>query len=129
MAGALARSGVTYKPTKADEQTVKNMVMLGSREETIAKCLGENGIAIDTMRKHFGTVLITYREQVLAKVAHGTIVASAMPNDKGEPGNLTAAMFLLKCRAGWRDSDPAMNIAANQVQVVKRIVGVDLADI
>ena len=129
MAGVLARSGVSYKPTKADEQTVKNMVMLGSREETIAKCLGENGIAIDTMRKYFGEVLLTYREMTLAKVANGTIVKSALPDDKGNPGNLTSAMFLLKCRAGWRDSDPAMNVAAQNVQIVKRVIGVSDEDV
>lgn len=124
MAGALARSGIKYVATKADEQTVKNMIMLGSREETIAKCLGENGIAIDTMRKHFGELLVTYREMTLAKVAHGTIVKSALPDDKGNPGNLTSAMFLLKCRAGWRDADPNMNVAATHVQIVKRVIGI-----
>jgi hypothetical protein len=129
MAGALARSGIIYKPTKADTETVKNMVMLGSREETIAKCVGERGVAIETLRKHFGELLVTYREMTLAKVANGTIVKLALPDEKGNPGNPTAAMFLLKCRAGWRDSDPAMNVAANQVQIVKRIVGVDLDDI
>ncbi len=129
MAGALARSGITYKVTKADEETVKNMVMLGSREETIAKCLGERGIAIDTMRKHYGEILLTYREMTLAKVAHGTIVASALPGKNGEPGNLISAMFLLKCRAGWRDQDPSMNVAAQNIQIVKRVIGVSDADI
>lgn len=129
MAGALAKSGIKYVPSKSDEQTIKNMIMLGSREETIAKCLGESGIAIDTMRKHFGTLLVTYREQTLARVAHGTIVASALPNEKGEPGNLTAAMFLLKCRAGWRDADPTMNVAAQNVVMVKRVIGVSDSDI
>jgi hypothetical protein len=129
MAGALARSGITYKVTKADTETVKNMVMLGSREETIAKCLGDRGIAIDTMRKHYADILLTYREMTLAKVAHGTIVKSALPDDKGNPGNLTSAMFLLKCRAGWRDQDPAMNVAAQNIQIVKRVIGIADDDI
>lgn len=129
MAGALARSGITYKPTKADTETVKNMIMLGSREETIAKCVGERGVAIDTLRKHFGELLVTYREMTLARVAHGTIVKLALPDAKGNPGNPTAAMFLLKCRAGWRDSDPAMNVAAQNVQIVKRVIGVSDEDI
>ena len=108
---------------------MKQRVRLGATEETIATCIGDGGVAIDTLRKYYGPTLRNHRTLVLGKIASGTIYQKAMPNDKGEPGDTLAAMFVLKCRAGWRDSDPAMNIAATNVQVVKRIVGVNLDDI
>jgi hypothetical protein len=37
-------------------------------------------------------------------------------------------MFVLKTRAGWKESDMTV-INANQVQIVKRIIGVDEKDI
>ena len=125
----MAKSGIAFKPTKADIETVKSMTLLGSREDTIAKCIGKDGIALSTLRTHFGEILATHRERVLAKIAQGTIYQEALPVSEGGKGNIQAAMFVLKCRAGWREQDPNMNIAADKVMIVKRVIGVSDEDV
>ncbi len=121
--------GVVYEPCPADLETVKQLVLLGATEDTIAGCIGDGGVAIDTLRKYYGPTLRNHRTLVLGRIATQTIYQKALPNDKGEPGDTLAAMFVLKCRAGWRDSDPAMNVAANNVVIQKRVIGISDDDI
>ena len=125
-----AGRGVVYTPTPADLETVKQLTLLGATEATIADCIGDGGVAVETLRKYYLPTLRTHRTMTLAKIASQTIYQKAMPDpETGAPGDTVSAMFVLKCRAGWREQDPAMNVAAQQVVMVKRIVGVDLDDI
>ncbi len=128
-----AGRGVVYEPTPADLETVKQLVLLGATEATIADCIGDGGVALDTLRKYYGPTLRNHRTLVLGRIATQTIYQKALPTRDAQgneqPGDTVAAMFVLKCRAGWRDSDPAMNVAANNVQIVKRVIGVSDEDI
>jgi hypothetical protein len=109
-----------YKPTKADRQTVKNLAILGLKEEEIAKCLGTQGISVPTMRKYYEYELYRYPKEMFGKIAQ-TAAQAAMSGDK------TMMIFVLKCRAGWKESDSVQ--LNGKVELVKRVVGVDEKDI
>jgi len=112
-----AAAATTYKPTKANITTVQNLVLLGAKEPIIAQCVGVN---IDTLRKHFHYELTQYREDMLGKVAQSAFTA-ALNGDK------TMMIFVLKCRAGWRETD-AIDLSG-KVEIIKRVVGVDENDV
>ena len=125
--------GRKYIPTKIDMQRVKNLILLGLTEEEIAPCIGAHGIALNTLRDHFGDVILRYRKELLGKIAAG-VYRSALPiadgGDKNIPPDIRSRMqiFVLKTRAGWREQDTTV-INANQVQIIKRVVGISDSDI
>ena len=53
-----------YEPTEADRNTVKTMAACGITHDEIARCLGTNGIAAKTLRRHFRLELKTALTQV-----------------------------------------------------------------
>jgi hypothetical protein len=98
--GARAGAGQPpYEPTPADRATVKNLVVCGYPHEQIAACIGQRGISEPTLRKHFRRELDTSKSEVDA-FATMTII------ELMKRGNLGAACFYLKCRAGWREKPP-----------------------
>lgn len=90
-----------YQPTERERTQVRVMAgMLGLRQEEICLVLG---ITKPTLRKYFR------RELSIAEHEANTQVAASLfrqATDKEKP-NTIAAIFWLKCRAGWRDHDPA----------------------
>lgn len=117
-----------FQPTKADTERVKQLVLLGTPEEIIAQCIGANGISHNTLRDHFGDILSRYRNEMLGKIAASAYKMALDPKDGGDknvPMNLRMSMkmFILKTRAGWKESDTTV-INANQVQIIKRVIGV-----
>ena len=86
-----------YEPTEADRNTVRSMASQGVPHETIALCLGKDGIDAKTMRKHFRRELDTAAAITNANI--GTNVYNAAMR-----GEAWACCFWLKCRAGWKDS-------------------------
>lgn len=128
-----ARTAQKYIPTKVDTERVKNLVLLGCPEETIAQCIGEYGIGLSTLREHYGPVLTRYRTELLGKIAASIYKSALDPKDGGDPNippeiRSRHQIFILKTRAGWKESDTTV-INANNVQIVKRVVGVDDKDI
>src|ERR1019366_4483528 len=86
-----------YEPTEADRNTVRSMASQGIPHETIALCLGTNGVDPKTLRKHFRRELDTAVAITNANI--GTNVYKAAMR-----GEAWACCFWLKCRAGWRET-------------------------
>jgi hypothetical protein len=94
----------------------------------IAACIGEEGIGVDLLHRHFGKELKTYRQEQLGKIAKGAYRMALPVEDGGDktiPPDVRARMmmFVLKTRGGWREADSTV-INAHNVQIVKRVVGV-----
>jgi hypothetical protein len=81
-------------PTDEQRQLVKFLVAMGAKQIEIAQLIG---IRSDkTLRRHF-------REEIKRGVweANGKVAQTLLK--KAIDGNVTAAIFWMKCRAGWRD--------------------------
>lgn len=99
-----------FQPTEEQRRTVKSMAGFGIPQADIAAVIGINP---ETLRKHFRHELDVAMAEANARVA-GSLFRLAT---EGE--NVTAAIFWLKCRAGWkepRDTD------ANEPTTI-RIIG------
>ena len=87
-----------FAPTDKDRGTVRAMAGFGIPEVDIAKVLS---IDPKTLRKHFAQELEVGHVEANAKVA-----ASLFRRASGEGREaVIAAIFWLKCRAGWREQD------------------------
>lgn len=86
-----------FKPTDAQRRQVKAMCAYGIPQEDIARVL-----AVDpkTLRKHFPDELATGSTEANAKVAE-----SLYKKATGDGASaVTAAIFWLKTRAGWKET-------------------------
>ena len=86
-----------YQPTEADRNTVKSMAATGFSHESIARCLGKDGIDPKTLRLHFRRELDTAADMANARIGQVAFQKAA----EGEPW---AVCFWMKCRAGWRET-------------------------
>lgn len=82
-----------FEPSSEQRYTVEVMAGIGIQQEQIAAALG---ISAPTLRKHFAEELAIGKTRIVTKVAE-SLVRQALA------GNMSAAMFFLKCQAGWRD--------------------------
>ena len=90
------RGGVPYQPTDEQRRLVKVMSGFGIPQQDIASQIG---VDAKTLRKHFWTELEVGHVEANAKVA-----ASLFKKATGEGREaVVAAIFWLKCRAGWRE--------------------------
>ena len=87
--------GVAHKPTEDTRKMVKNLSAVGIRFEDIASKLD---ITDDTLRKHYRKELDEGRIDANASI--GTTLFQQAKN-----GNTAAAIFWLKTRAQWRETD------------------------
>jgi hypothetical protein len=87
-----------YTPTDKDRATVKAMAGYGVPQPEIARVIG---VAEKTLRKHFRDELDLAAIQANAQVAQ-SIFQRAVNLEAGQAG-ITAAIFWMKARAGWRD--------------------------
>jgi hypothetical protein len=76
------------------------MVLLVKRPKGKAQLLAP--ISLPTLRKHFRAELDEGEPSMIAKVADA-LVKTAL--DRKHPGHVVAARFVLKARAGWRETD------------------------
>ena len=83
-----------FDPTAEQRRIVRSMAAYGMRQEEIAACLGIR--SAKTLRRHF-------REELDRAVpeANARVVQSLFKEATG--GNVTAMIFWLKARAGWRE--------------------------
>jgi hypothetical protein len=86
----------SFKPTESQRQMVDGMAGCGVPEADIALVIG---IAPKTLRKHFREELDTGHIKASAKVA-GNLYRIATGSGREA---VTAAIFWLKVRAGWRE--------------------------
>lgn len=89
-----------YKPTPKERAQVKTMAGLGLTHEGISAVLG---ITPPTLRKYFRAELDIGQHEANAQVA-ASLYRQA--TDRVRP-NVVAAIFWMKCRAGWRDHESA----------------------
>ncbi len=87
-----------YVPTERDRQWVETMAACGTPQEEMCKAVN---ISLKTLRKAFRTELDTSATKANANVAQ-SLYRKAL--GKGM-GSVTAAIFWLKTRAGWKETD------------------------
>ena len=86
----------SHEPTDQTRRTVESMSAYGIPQERIASVIGVDS---KTLRKHYRDELDNAETKANAKVAE-----SLYRKATGEgQGAVTAAIFWLKTRAGWRD--------------------------
>jgi hypothetical protein len=85
-----------FQPTDEQRRMVKSLAAYGTKQDEIAQVLG---VSSRTLRKHFRAELDR------AGVEANSQIAQALFR-KATSGDTTAAIFWLKCRAGWRERSP-----------------------
>jgi hypothetical protein len=94
--------GSLWQPTDADRRVTEAMAACGVPQVVIAETIGISHV---TLRKHLATELAAGLAKANAKVVeflYGGIVGTAtQPPFQSEYDRMIAAMFWLKCRAGW----------------------------
>lgn len=91
-----------FEPTDADRQLVMLCVAMGlTQEQTAAQVRYPTGISVDTLVKFYRAELEQGADRLAATIA-GNIASIA--RDRSHPKSVTAAIFWLKARRGWRDS-------------------------
>lgn len=103
----------SHEPTSQLREQVKTMAGLGVPDYDIAKVVG---VSPPTLRKHYAEELDVGHVVANAKVAQ-TLFKTA--TDPTNPKSAVAAMFWLKCRAGWREQDPAQGKKEQQQEAAK----------
>ena len=86
--------GIEHIPTDDTRKLVRNLAAMGTRFVDIAHKLD---ITDDTLRKHYKPELEDGRIDANAQIAN-TLFQNA------KSGNMTAAIFWLKTRAGWKET-------------------------
>lgn len=91
----------SYKPTQDECELVAKLSRVGLQQAEISKLVG---MSEPTLRKHFAREIA---------VSHGLAIADAL--DKGLiqqaiAGNVTAAIFIAKTRAGWREQPTQLEV-------------------
>lgn len=119
-----------YEPTERDRQQVKALAAMGATlyETSLVMALSE-----PTLRKYFHLELATGGIEANAKVAQ-SLFRQATATDKP---NVTAGIFWLKARAGWRDGgrgdandyEPPGKKAIAQEEAKTAAVGTDWEDL
>ena len=89
----------THAPTPETRRQVEALASCGTPYELIARVID---ISVPTLTKHYGEVLEVAGVKANAMIAQ-SLYKRALSNDKGA---ITAAIFWLKARAGWRDNIP-----------------------
>jgi DNA-binding XRE family transcriptional regulator len=82
-----------HKPTDAQIATVRAMAAYGIPQDDIAKVIG---ISPKTLRRHYGEQLEKGSIEATAKVAEFLFKQATTTS-------VAAAMFWMKCRAGWSE--------------------------
>jgi hypothetical protein len=86
-----------YAPSDEERRKVKALAAYGNTQDEIA---GVIGMSARSLRKHF-------REELDRGVVEANSQVSQSLFKEAVNGNVTAAIFWLKCRAKWRErSDP-----------------------
>lgn len=89
--------GTPFVPNDTMRSVVTNMVCAGIEQKFIAQALG---VSVSTLVRHFRDEL----DSGLAN-ANAAVVASLFERaTQGGPSDVTAMIFWLKARAGWREA-------------------------
>jgi hypothetical protein len=112
--------GKKHEPTQHDRDTAKRLAALGCPHEDIAKRLK---ISADTLVKYYQAELDEGRIDANTSIA-GSLFKQA------KEGNTVAAMFWLKTRAGWRETNRTELTGADggAVEVINKIERVIISE-
>jgi hypothetical protein len=86
-----------FTPTNEARSKVKSLVAVGIPQEDIAKIVG---CSPKTLRKHF-------RQEIKTASAEATAAVGGFLFQACRDGNVTAQIFWLKTRGGWKVFQPA----------------------
>lgn len=88
----------SHEPTERDRQQVTLMAGIGLTHDQIAKVIG---VSDETLRKYYSEELEVAASKMTAKVAQNLY---SIATNKGA-GSVTAAIFWMKARGGWRETE------------------------
>lgn len=93
-----------YVPSDETRDMVQTMAGLGLTREEIALCITNpktgKPISTKTLNEHFSEQLAAGAPKLKAKIA-GSLAKKAISSD--HPQAASSAMFIMKCRFGWRE--------------------------
>ena len=105
-----------HEPTAKTRLQVNTLASVGTLQEDIAKIIG---ITKNTLIKHYRIELDTAMAMANASIAQ-TLFKQA------KDGNTSAAIFWLKCRAGWVDEQSIEHTGPNggdiNVTITRRVI-------
>ncbi len=103
-----------YEPTDEQREAVQMMAACGVPQADIARATGPDGIALNTLRKHFARELelgaLVANTKVATTLYKQAVGSPAEFDDDGNqtvkerPPNVAAAIFWAKTRMGWRET-------------------------
>ena len=94
-------------------------VALGLTHKQIAKQVNfPAGISEPTLRKHFAEELENGQSRMMMMIGRNLASIAA---DKSHPKSVTAAIFFLKARAGWRDGGEVHVAVQNHVEATAQV--------
>ena len=83
-----------HQPDAASRRLVEHHAAIGTPHQSIAKLLQ---LSLNTLKKH-------YREELDLGLARANAVVSGKLFTEAKRGNITAAIFWMKTRGGWRET-------------------------
>ncbi len=92
-----AEQGKQYEPTEQARHMVKKMTAFGIPMKNVADVIG---VGVSSLQKHFKDELATGHTEANFMVAN-TLFQMAIN------GNVTACIFWMKTRLGWKDESPS----------------------
>ena len=105
-----------HEPTPETRLQVKTLASVGTPQDQIAIVVG---ITKNTLLKYYRKELDTAMTMANAKVAQSLF-------QQANAGNTAAAIFWLKCRAGWVDTQKVEMTGANggdiNVTITRRVI-------
>lgn len=111
----------SHAPSEKDRKTVESMASYGIKQDEIADVLG---VDPKTLRTHYRKELDLSSTKANALVAQ-SLFAKATASQCSGP-SVTAAIFWLKTRAGWKERDVHEHTGADggpiQIQRVERVI-------
>lgn len=96
-----------FAPSKEQRAIVKQLAAFGVPHVNICEMVvgaGNPPIDVKTLKKHFAYELDNGLHEAVAKVA-GSLFKNALD------GNITAQIFYLKTRGGWRETPTALELS------------------
>lgn len=93
---------LAHKTTDETARLVEELSRIGTPQETISRIVG---IAPKTLRKHYREILDDAETNANMRVANCLFSTASGQNENASVRDtITAAMFWLKTRAGWKET-------------------------
>ena len=96
-----------HEPTRDSRRLVEHHAATGTLHQQIAKLVG---VSLNTLKKY-------YAEELELGLARANAVISGTLFAEAKKGNITACIFWLKTRAGWRETAKLEHSGSTSVEV------------